>query len=305
MVAHGHETRKHVGVEESCRYQFATFARPGPGKFGHLTCGIYQQTGSHEVSRWRTVMVHIIATEARKSAGSWLLASKLCFLVVANLCWKALSGLAQHRARACVDLCMPFEAVFCPCTLSNDPRTHHFADRSCVYRGRVVSDAKLRQPKLTCRNWESGILVPVDLDNATKTQKLWDEGTDEARPHFGDENEERDTGILSKAHSDNASISDQCMTPTFVKKVAMQVKAGKREDATYWHQQTGGSGEVIASGRSTMAIAMGGTSQQEHMNTSQELPSLGKAFAEAVPVPIQHPAPSHVARQQKPWFFMG
>lgn len=52
-------------------------------------------------------------------------------------------------------------------------------DRDLVCRGKVVLDRTTKGPKLNCRNWESGVLIPFGkfpddpLGNADITPDLW------------------------------------------------------------------------------------------------------------------------------------
>lgn len=95
---------------------------------------------------------------------------------------------------------------------------------------------------------------------------------------------------------------DAHVAPSSVKKVVMQVEAGKLDNAVCLRPS--GSGESDASGEGKLAGAASASMQQDGVDNVQELPSLHKVFSERVPVPIRYPAPSHVARQQTPWFFM-
>lgn len=68
-----------------------------------------------------------------------------------------------------------------------------------VFRGRLVIDRKIKQPKLNCRNWECGVIVPVtqpkpsdqDAAESSKTGKMAfnieaNKGNDDLNRVFGD-----------------------------------------------------------------------------------------------------------------------
>lgn len=170
-----------------------------------------------------------------------------------------------------------------------------------------MTDAKSRQPKLTCRNWESGVLVPVQVTSTTsKIGRLKDKGDDGIGHHLGEEDSKEGRRLLKHVASKHGSRFDACKSPTSVKEVAMQVKAGKDDSATEVQEQCGRSMDRGALDESIMQSTMGATKPPKDASRSRELLTgdLSEVFSGVVPVPIQHPAAGHIARQQKPWFFM-
>lgn len=52
------------------------------------------------------------------------------------------------------------------------PVETYFADKTCILRrGRLVKDRGTGSEKLNCRNWECGVLVPVDRSESHTTGK--------------------------------------------------------------------------------------------------------------------------------------
>lgn len=160
-----------------------------------------------------------------------------------------------------------------------------------------MSDAKSRQPKLTCRNWESGILLPVDTNNAVQTGRPKHEAAARIQSQLGRESATRAEGVSNKANL----RADGYVAPKGVKKVVMQFEVGEEDSAS--RSNSSGSGKSNASKKNKEAGARGAT-QQDDANEILELPSLVEVFSGVVPVPLRYPAPSHIARQQTPWFFM-
>jgi hypothetical protein len=175
-----------------------------------------------------------------------------------------------------------------------------------------VSDAKSKQPKVTCRNWESGVLVPVEVSTTTTdTGGLNTKGEDRIGYGLGKEDGNEGRGLLKGVKFKHGSRFDVCKSPTLAKEVAMRIKAGKDDNATTVQKECGTSTDRSvgrgASDESIMHSAIiGATKPPRDASRGRELLTggLSKVFSEVVPVPIQHPAPGHIARQQNPWFFM-
>lgn len=170
-----------------------------------------------------------------------------------------------------------------------------------------MSDAKSRQPKLTCRNWESGVLVPVEVTSTTTKVEGMDTKTEDGTGrHLGKEVDKEGKALSKYATSKHGSRFDSCKSPTSAKEVAMHVKAGKKDNAMELRGERGRSVNRDASDESIMQSAMGATKSPKDASRDRGLftGGLSKVFSEVVPVPIQHPAAGHIARQQAPWFFM-
>lgn len=164
-----------------------------------------------------------------------------------------------------------------------------------------MSDAKSRQPKLTCRNWESGVLVPVEMMSTTTDTRALDIKDESGIKSRLGKNSDEGSSLLKGVTSKHGSNFDACKFPTSAEEVTMQVQAGK-DDCVTKAQEMGQN----AFDENTMQSVMETTKPPRDADRDRELLTgcLGKVFSEVVPVPIQHPAPGHVARQQKPWFFM-
>lgn len=154
-----------------------------------------------------------------------------------------------------------------------------------------MSDAKSRQPKLTCRNWESGILLPVEVNKAVQTGIPKNEAAGRIQRQLDGGHARHTNGVQNKAKSD----LDSTNTAATVQRVVMQVGAGKQNEA---------SSESNAFNTEREEGAMNASMQKEDADRTQELPSLAELFSGVVPVPLKYPAPSHIARQNTPWFFM-
>jgi len=144
-----------------------------------------------------------------------------------------------------------------------------FADISPSCRGRVVGDSKSKQPKVTCRNWESGVVIPVPIES--KTAQIWHPGM-----------------IWNQINMQVAS------------KEPLPVRA--RYELDVKRTTTSGSSANGAGAKDDSKTCLA-----KHDDTDLVGPavrrSLSEVFAGVLPVPIQYPAQRHAAHQQQPWFF--
>lgn len=182
-------------------------------------------------------------------------------------------------------------------------RSCPLADIMCVCRGRVVSDVKSKQPKLTCRNWESGVLLPMEVKNAQQTEGAEDNTVAGSQSSSERGNTQRVEDVDSKAKPETTARTMSYLAHTSADKVVTQVQVGKQGFAA--RSKPDGSGEGSnAYDRNKKEGAKGAAMQQEVVDKSRKLASLVDVFSGVVPVPLGLPASSHIARQQTPWFFM-
>lgn len=164
-----------------------------------------------------------------------------------------------------------------------------------------MSNAKSKQPKLTCRNWESGILWPVEMKIAVQMRSLEDKAAAGFYSQLGREYAKRAESVSNKASEDNTVRVDGNVSSTGVESIVVQVEVGKEEDAIRSGSSASGKGNAS---KKKKEEGVTDASMRQDAVKSQELPSLAQVFSEVVPVPLRYPAPSHIARQNIPWFFM-
>lgn len=141
----------------------------------------------------------------------------------------------------------------------------------------------------------------MEMKIAVQTRSLETDAVAGLHSQLGREYAKRVKVDSSKAKEEDTVAVDGDMDPTSVDRVDMQVEVGKEEGAT--RPGSGASSKRIAS-RKKKEEGVTDASMQQDAVEIRELPSLAQVFSEVVPVPLRYPAPSHIARHNKPWFFM-
>lgn len=162
----------------------------------------------------------------------------------------------------------------------------------------------MKQPKLSCRNWESGVIIPVEVQPQDTNSVV------DAVGHQRSGDEDMRVGSIPSSHVKTKNDHDlREVAPTSKKDVTTKGKHEKCESAPHEHLNSksdrpavGDEVNEILTGIEDGAACSG---DQKHVNDVLEpLFSLSEVFSGKVPVPVQHPSSSHIARQQNPWFFM-
>lgn len=176
------------------------------------------------------------------------------------------------------------------------------ADPFHVVRGRVVNDIKSKQPKLTCRNWESGIILPVEQNNTIQTCKLRQEATAALDPRLSRECSGRSKSVTKKETRGDNPGENEHEAPTAMKSSVKQDEVGK-QDKAHRPNSTESGERKNALDPDEKAGVMSASMQKLDMDRSWK-PSLVEVFSGVLPVPFRYPGSAYMTGQQTPWFFM-
>ncbi|KAK5084557.1 hypothetical protein LTR05_005635 [Lithohypha guttulata] len=133
--------------------------------------------------------------------------------------------------------------------------------------GRITTETKSKQPKMTCRNWESGVIIPITLAESEA---------------FGD-----------------ATTNDPWALKDMKDRAAEATKLMQRQDKV----KPATSTMLGSARRDTPTIARTAGKSRVNIAVAPNKPSLSEVFSRHVPVPIQYPAARHLDQQRHPWFF--
>ena len=166
-------------------------------------------------------------------------------------------------------------------------------DNCRAFRGRLNTNSKSGQPKMTCRNWESGIVIPVlcrslqpllpgQLVDQRKKGRSTNGGlrSGGVRPDVTDQDQPGTGRLDLKAKSTTNTLDAQSRRPEIR-------NASERATSLEEQYRQGCSADV---------------GMQESRPDLTKL-SLDEVFASRVAVPIQPRVCRHVDAGKEPWFF--
>lgn len=140
-------------------------------------------------------------------------------------------------------------------------------------RGTVTAKSRNRPAKITCRNWETGILIPIE--QRMQLNRSSDPPKSSPQDNENNNNAFQPTVPETSRGSSNARTSDR----TYTKQPDAQSTAPIGANAK--HKAQGLSEDL----------------------TSIGLPNLVEVFGGAVPIPMSFPAASFTKSRSEPWFF--
>lgn len=151
--------------------------------------------------------------------------------------------------------------------------------RDAPNRGRIVKDRATGQPKMSCRNWESGIVVRVSSRNSSSSSSS-----------SGGISSRGTTNSMARANANAGSTSKN-----------------HHQSSAVLVSLSGGSTEVKAAEAQARVQAGNPSGEPDKGDTShtqqQQVTDMG-IFDGTVPVPVRVPGRRYRAGEE-PWFYSG
>lgn len=158
----------------------------------------------------------------------------------------------------------------------------------------MVNDTRTKQPKMTSRNWESGVIIPVGIGTIDKAQHSNGNGQGLhllPKHHAYIEPLHDDIGVLESRDSELEGVLSGGFSGALRERTIQQVGNGVERTRNLVQQER------------ICADMQPNGGQMDARSGNLALPSLDEVFLGKIPVPIMHPTHKHIASGQRPWFF--